>query len=80
MSKSEQTLTITGAAASPLRSVQKVLDIERRLIDDCIQVWFLTSISPEFPGSIQRASGFGAGVLAVFEHLFAVNKDVSNTD
>ena len=34
MSKSEQTITITGAVASPLRSAQKVLDNQRRLIDD----------------------------------------------
>src|SRR5690349_12665 len=38
MSKSEQTITITGAVASPLRSAQKVLDIQRRLIDDPVQV------------------------------------------
>jgi hypothetical protein len=34
MSKSEQTITNRGAAASQLRSIQKVLDIEHRFIDD----------------------------------------------
>jgi hypothetical protein len=38
MSKSEQTLTIRGASASRSKSAQEVLDIERRIIDDCIQV------------------------------------------
>jgi len=34
MSKSEQTITKRGAAASRSKSTQKVLDIERRFIDD----------------------------------------------
>jgi hypothetical protein len=36
MSKSEQTIVKAGAAASRSKSAQKVLDIERRFIDDFI--------------------------------------------
>jgi|KBSSwiStaDraftv2_1062776.scaffolds.fasta_scaffold605979_2 hypothetical protein len=42
MSKSERTITITGAVASPSRSAQNVLNIERCLIDDPIQARRLT--------------------------------------
>jgi hypothetical protein len=49
MSKSDKVNKTAGAAASRSKSAQKVLDIERRFIDDPIQVRFLLLI--DLPGT-----------------------------
>jgi hypothetical protein len=47
MSKSRQTTTEPGAPASPSKSTQKELDIERRFIDDLMTLGAVTAKYPK---------------------------------
>jgi hypothetical protein len=58
MSKSDKVNKTAGAAASRSKSAQKVLDIERRFIDDPIQARF--GLLGQSPGD---ATGLSGGVF-----------------